>query len=1458
MLPVEKLLMKPSAAAAPGTCCFISAWGNNPAAQLGIQTSSTTNCTWSSVSLSCNTTAAITTDGKLFTWGVGICGETGLNSLNGVSSPVQIGTSSWSVISSGYGNTKGAITGTVNRFLYMWGSNLYGQVGSNSFTSCCSSSPVQIGNIQWCTVAVGNCFANAIDSNGFLWGWGDLQCAKSGVDACSTFGFGAITCSPMLVSSTKRDWSILAQGSFRQHSLAIDTSGSLWSWGNNLNGQLGYPYICFNCVSLGRHNGVGISTTGQLWSLGGILTGEDPTTKTVASTAESDGCSTHQIAIRPLGSQSWTTVSAGLTHQLAITNLGQLHAWGSSCFGELGLNRLFKFVTFNPCESATQAAIDLNNKLYIWGSHLSQGQLGNNTRFANTVPQQIGNNDYCTVTVGRAIAAITTTGQLFTWGFNFSGELGVGDRICRSSPVQVGTSSWTAVSASNAGTMAAIRSGGTLFTWGRGTDGELGNLASLTCVCSPIQLGTNSWIAISAGYRFFAAIRNDNTMWSWGYNSGGRLGLNIAGSGFSRSSPTQIGSNSNWAKISMGAFHGLAITTTGTLWAWGCNLCGVVGDGGVINRSSPVQIGSSSWNFISAGYCISSAITSSGTLFTWGQGTNGRLGDGTTVTKFSPTQIGSLSWSAVASGSVGWLGLTNNCIPWITGSDASNVKSGTRNSINVCSPVLALQGAHSPTPVGTSSWTAVAAGGYISLGIRNDNTLWGWGRNNCGSLGLNTTTIVMSPTQIGSGTWCRIDAGCDFSVALDSNWKLFTWGVNNSGQLGDGTTVNKSSPVAIGTSSWIAISAGTCHTVGLLCLPAAGFGSARAWGQNNVGQLGINSLVSQSSPVAVFGSYSWSAISAHLSCNTIGLIFNSLSANNLFTWGHGLCGKNGANSVLNRSRPGTVGTSCWAAVAAGTYHMFARLCQVGFCTNQLGFMWGYNNLGALSNGVRLSRSSPVAIGQHIMKPVRVGNCSWTAVAAGCDHTLAIRSGGSLFGWGGSNVGQSGIGSGSPQSSPTQIGSSNWTFISAGAFSSHGILTNNTLWGWGTQVLVSTQSSPTQIGTSSWTIVCSTLNGRFQSIASGTNYIWGIGTHFSLAMGSDVPNAGTEEITNLTQISSLNRRSSPTLIGAQSWVAVSNGSRHSLAVRGDCTLWAWGCNRAGQLGLGDSTLRSSPTQVGSSLWSAVAAGTAHSLAIRFGGTLFAWGCNYRGQLGDGSTISKNSPVQLGSESWSSVGAGGQNAFANAGCAHSMARRNNGTLWAWGHNNTGQLGINLGTVTLRCSPTQITGTWSSFSLGNYHALAINTSGQLYAWGLNSSGEIGDLTLTSRSSPVLISASSLSWTSVGASNNASMGISTSGDLYTWGSGNSGQIGNGLTANRSAPSFVGSGWTRVMVKSHSTTMAAIKTDGTLWAWGCNINGILGDNTTINRSNPVQVSSTKKFSTVDVGQQVMIGRQEL
>jgi alpha-tubulin suppressor-like RCC1 family protein len=309
--------------------------------------------------------------------------------------------------------------------------------------------------------------------------------------------------------------------------------------------------------------------------------------------------------------------------------------------------------------------------------------------------------------------------------------------------------------------------------------------------------------------------------------------------------------------------------------------------------------------------------------------------------------------------------------------------------------------------------------------------------------------------------------------------------------------------------------------------------------------------------------------------------------------------------------------------------------------------------------------------------------------------------------------------------------------------------------------------------------------------------------------------------------------------------VAAGWEHSVAIKADGTLWSWGENRYGQLGRDTTiTAQHTPAQVGTEDdWVAVSAGEYHNLAIKSDGTLWAWGRNGDGQLGLGGTIQENAPVQVGSDSdWVAVSAGGY---------HTLAMKADGTLWGWGRNDSGQLGLGY-TNPLHSPvphPVQVQGdnSWVAVTAGERHTVAIKADGTLWAWGANDNGQLGLGHVFPRPYPEQVG-SDADWRSVTARTNHSLAIKADGTLWAWGRNGDGQLGLGDTSLRIVPVKVDNhnGWAAVSTGARHTL--AVRHDGTLWAWGDNGIGQLGLDGTSRQILPAQVGDDADWAAVSAG----------
>jgi alpha-tubulin suppressor-like RCC1 family protein len=351
---------------------------------------------------------------------------------------------------------------------------------------------------------------------------------------------------------------------------------------------------------------------------------------------------------------------------------------------------------------------------------------------------------------------------LFSAGYNVNGELGLNDRVNKSSPTQIGSqTNWSKIAISSRtqtrGTVAAIKTDGTLWLWGHGTYGQLGNGSNISR-SSPTQVGAlTSWsdVAVEGEGIGVIAIRTDGTIWTWGNSEyTGMLGHNNR---TNYNSPKQVGSDTTWSKIAVSTGVAAAIKTNGTLWLWGYNSYGQLGQGDTTRRSSPTQVGSGTdWAALpdnTGGGVWMGAIKTNGTLWTWGGNWQTQTGSNRSgnFNPVAPTQQTGSNWSKLYVGNDHGLGIKTDGTLWGWG---NNSRYQLTNSVSNYGAI---------TQIGTNTnWADIGTGYYETIGLKTDGTIWAWGRDSSGQLGLNGAAVgyVQSPTQIGTGTnWGAVCVG---------------------------------------------------------------------------------------------------------------------------------------------------------------------------------------------------------------------------------------------------------------------------------------------------------------------------------------------------------------------------------------------------------------------------------------------------------------------------------------------------------------------------------------------------------------------------------------------------------------------------------------------------------------------------------------------------------------------------
>lgn len=644
----------------------------------------------------------------------------------------------------------------------------------------------------------------------------------------------------------------------------------------------------------------------------------------------------------------------------------------------------------------------------------------------------------------------------------------------------------------------------------------------------------------------------------------------------------------------------------------------------------------------------------------------------------------------------------------------------------------------------------VAFGGSHVLEIRGGE-LWGWGRNNLYQLGLGDINGRTTPTRIGNASdWITVSATEFSSMGLKANGTLWTWGYNIYGQLGLGHNSPVVEPTQVGTDSdWISACIGGSTGYGI-----KSNGTLWAWGHNDQGSLGIGNNISNNSPVQVG------------------------TANN------------------------------WAFIDANGGHAFA------IKTDGTLWGWGTNHYGALGDGTLVDRNSPVQVGSLLD--------TWKYVSTGAFGTLGITSNGTLWAWGTNNYDQLGLNSVSYTLTPLQVGfQSNWVMVSTRNRSSFGVKSDGTLWAWGDNTYgqlgfgnTNPAIVPTQSGIDyNWVFVSAGTNSHVRVRADGALFTVGRNEYGQLGDGTTV-DKNLEVLINTLTV----------------WQSASSNLNFTVALKSDGSIWGWGGNSNGQLGQGNNNFNySNPTRIGNSNdWSQIAAGGNHVMAIKSDGSLWAWGRNSNGELGIGSYSGTNVPVRVGSANdWISIA---------PGYSHSYALKSDGSLWATGDNSQGTLGNGTfgssSNVMVRVGSSN---NWVGISSGDYFAVGMQVNGSIWSWGSNSFGQLGQGNTNNVHTPTQIG-SGVTWKQVAANRRHMIAIQANGTLWACGENSDGRLGDGSTIQRTSLVQIGSDTNWMRAAPGGFHSMALKANGSLWAWGNNSLGQLGIGNNTNSLVPVQV----------------------
>ena len=1501
-----------------------------------------------------------------------------------------------------------------------WGYNSEGQLGNNSTAD--SSVPVAVNRSgvlsgkRVVAIAAGNSHSVALCSDGTLATWGGNTHGQAGSGNDTTGWF----LTPVAVDTTGvlAGKTVVAVAAGANHTLALCSDGTLAAWGHNYEGELGNGEAfsersspvavdrsgvlsgkTVTGISAGEYHSLVVCSDGSMaaWGHdadGSFGNGGPNSTSTVPVAAGTTGA---------LSGKSAVAVACGNGHSMTLCSDGSLGAWGYGSYGQLGINYTGSYsipvaVISNGVLSGKtittlaggkffSLAMCSDGTLATWGDNYN-GQLGDNSTIERDVPVAVTtatlatgekfvmgtssptayhslaivampyiprivvehpvgierkngraaldfgsypagstisktfmlrNNGIVPLTItgvtldgtdasdfavttppAASVAAGSTTSLTVTFtagaGFNRSASLHIasndpytgvfnldlGATVARAFPIVFGSDSdvpvnakvFTATASTVSLSLNFMPSTGTTLTVVNNTglgfiSGSFGNLSQGQEVALPYNGTTYRFVA-----NYFGGTGNDLVLqWSttrllaWGDNFSGQLGT---GSTAYADRPAAVAAAGALAgKTILSTANGfdisLAVCSDGTVASWGGNFAGQLGNGSTANSSVPVAVDPSGVLAgkrvvaVSAGYNHCVALCSDGTLAAWGGNDRGKLGDGGYTSSSVPVAMNQAA---------------------LSGKSVVAVSAGYSSSLALCSDGTVLSWGYPETgqvntfgALSGKTVVSISAGNSSGFAVCSDGTAVGWGSNSLGQLGIGTfdNNSPIAPTALYTGgalsgkTVAAISGGYDHGLARCPDGTLFTWGSNSYGQLGNGTNTDSNAPVAVDLTGVLAGRTVVAANAGYQYnLARCSDGTLVAWGNGSAGRLGNGASQSKNIPVVV---------------KTTALIA-------------------GEKIVAATTSHYSIHNLAMVAIPAIPRIALEQPAGVPWTSGRGAFDFGSSTPGngiAKTFTLRNTGIEPLAVGGVTIDGTNAADFVLNTlpsptVAAGASTTFTVTFAAST---GNARSAVLHLASNDPYTSEFRLemtgavaGSLNIAYttgaeipVSAPAFTATG-----------SNVYFSLSQAP---GTGSeLTIVRNAglnfINGTFGNLAQGqivvmefagiayrfvANYYGGSGNDLVLQWAATRPFAWGNNASGQLGIGSTTSKSTPTAISTTGVLAgktilsLAAGYSHSLALCSDGTLAAWGTNDSGQFGNGNRTSSNIPVAAGTTGMLtgkrvvAISAGTNFSLAVCSDGTLAAWGLNSNGVLGNGTTTSSNDPVAV---NLTGALAGKTVVAVSAGDTHCLALFSDGTVAAWGYNVYGQLGDD--SVISRTTPVAVVMTGGlegktviAVDAGYYHSLALCSDGTLASWGDNDNGQLGDSGTISSSIPVAVVTSGvLSGKTVmkaAAGSYHSVALCTDGTVATWGSNLNYALGTGSGPSSAVPAAVTttgalSGQAPVDVNAKGTNNLVVASNGKAAAWGNNSSGQLGDNSTSTRTLPVAVST----ATLAYGEKFLSG----
>lgn len=634
-------------------------------------------------------------------------------------------------------------------------------------------------------------------------------------------------------------------------SCGLGGGGRAFCWGTDLNGRLGngangdasYPlYPVANLtdivkVGAGAYHGCALQRTGKVWCWG--AQSGDANSAGLLGTGGTPA--TSQVPVLVSGHEDYVDLSVGNTHTCAIRHNGEAWCWGGGTFGQLGNGvsasspvpvkvanvNDFMGISAAHCNTCQKTCgVTKTGEAYCWGTQ-TNGEFGNGATSATyNVPQLVSSlstNVQQISTSTNSVCALVGGGEIWCAGSQVSGALGNGLTAGNATSMVRVSSKNTFTKVSTGTSMSCgLTDAKELWCWGSNTSGYLGASAAIASSSVPIKVKGENYMDVDVGpSRVVTALVDTNVkkisplssqggrisvafsltcyidaeaeLWCWGSDASGQLGNGPIYTGIQQS-PTPVIEPGKWKKVRVSSDHACAIKANGTLWCWGADDVGQLGNGAVTtaNQESPIQIGTDLWSDIAAQTNSTCGIKAEdGSLWCWGDDTDGKLGNGASGSSTTPVAISEPGpWKKINMAGGTACAIKRDGSAWCWGDDTYGAVGDGNGMVDSQVPVQIKE----PGP-----WIDVGAG-RTSCGIKEDGSFWCWGRY------LRGPGDVPEPIP-ADGNWAKVDVSEPVICAINENGSLWCGGDNDDGETGSGDPAGLiNAPVpTLGGGHWVEV-----------------------------------------------------------------------------------------------------------------------------------------------------------------------------------------------------------------------------------------------------------------------------------------------------------------------------------------------------------------------------------------------------------------------------------------------------------------------------------------------------------------------------------------------------------------------------------------------------------------------------------------------------------------------------